>query len=60
MSLRSPWAAAGVVLVTVLVCCFGVRAELAQAHRSETQRTARVATPGPTDLSCGTDPANGC
>ena len=59
MNLRSRWAAAGIVLVTVLVCYFGVRAELAQAHRSETQGNPHFAAraPGP---ACGVDPANGC
>ena len=60
MNLRSRWAAAGVVLVTVLVCYFGVRAELAQAHRSETQRTPHLATRASADSVCGTDPANRC
>jgi hypothetical protein len=41
---RSRWAAAGFVLATMVVCYFGVRAELAQAQLSTAQRAARVAT----------------
>jgi hypothetical protein len=54
MNLRSRWVAAGVVLVTVLVCYFGVRAELAQAHRADAQQTRQLATPATADLACGT------
>jgi len=60
MNHRSWWAAAGFVIVTVLVCYFGVRAELAQAQHSATQRATRVATAGPADRFCGADPASGC
>ena len=60
MNLRSRWAASGIVLVTVLVCFFGVRAELAQAHQSGMQRTPHVATLAIANLACGTDPAGGC
>ena len=60
MNLRSRSAAAGIVLVTVLICFLGVRAELAQAHRSATQRTPDVAKPAIANLACGTDPAGGC
>jgi hypothetical protein len=41
---RSRWAAAGFVLATILVCYFGVRAELSQAQLSSAQHTMRVAT----------------
>jgi hypothetical protein len=51
MNLRSRWGAAGVVLATVLVCYFGVRAELTQAQRVEAQRTPHLATPATADLT---------
>jgi hypothetical protein len=51
MNLRSRWVAAGVVLITVLVCYFGVRAELAQAHRIDAQRSSHFATPATADLA---------
>jgi hypothetical protein len=60
MNLSSRWVAAGVVLITVLVCCFGVRAELAQAHRSESRHTPHLATSATADLTCGTDAAARC
>ncbi len=60
MILRSRWAAAGIVLVTLLVCYMGVRAELSQAHRSATRRTPEFAAPATADLSCGRDAASGC
>ena len=60
MILRSRWAAAGVVLVTGLVCYLGVRAELAQARRSEAERITHLASPATADLACGTDPADRC
>jgi hypothetical protein len=60
MNFRSRWLAAGVVLVTVLVCYLGVRAEFAQAHRSDAQHTEHFATPATADLNCGTNPAKGC
>jgi hypothetical protein len=53
MNCRSRWLAAGVVLVTVLVCLLGVRAELAQARRSDAQRSQRLAAPATADLNCG-------
>jgi hypothetical protein len=54
MNIRSPWPAAGVVLGTLLVCFFGVRAELTLAHQSEAQRGPHLATPTTADLACGT------
>jgi hypothetical protein len=51
MNLRSPWFATGVVLVTVVACYFGVRAELAQAHQAEAQRSAQFAAPPTADLA---------
>jgi hypothetical protein len=57
---RSQWAAVSFVLATVIVCFFGVRAELAQAQLSSTQRATRVATAVPADRDCGADPASGC
>jgi hypothetical protein len=52
MNIRSQWPAAGVVLGTLLVCFFGVRAELTLAHQSEAQRGPH--TPVTADLACGT------
>jgi hypothetical protein len=43
MNFNSRWVAAGVVLVTLVVCFFGVRAELAQAQRSESRQTPHLA-----------------
>jgi hypothetical protein len=60
MNLNSRWVAAAVVLVTVVVCCLGVRAELAQARRSEAQRTPHFSAPATADLACGADPAYKC
>jgi hypothetical protein len=60
MNFRSRWLAAGVVLATILVCYLGVRAELAQARRSDAQRIQQLATPATADLNCGTNPAKGC
>jgi hypothetical protein len=60
MNYRARWLAAGVVLVTVLVCFLGVRAELAQARRSDAQRTQHLATPATADLNCGTNSTKGC
>ncbi len=60
MNLSSRWVAAGVVLVTVVVCFFGVRAELAQAHRSESRQTPHLAISASADLTCGTDAAARC
>jgi hypothetical protein len=51
MNLRSRWVAAGVVLITALVCYLGVRAELAQAHRIDAQRAPRFATPATAELA---------
>jgi len=60
MNLNSRWVAAGVVLVTVLVCFFGVRAELAQAQRSESRQTSHLAMPATADLACGSDAGAKC
>jgi hypothetical protein len=60
MNLSSRWVAAGVVLVTVLVCVFGVRAELAQARRTESQQNPQLAISATADLACGTDAAARC
>jgi hypothetical protein len=60
MNLRSRWVAAGVVLVTLLVCYAGVRAELARARLSETQRTPQLATSTTADPACGIEAANRC
>jgi hypothetical protein len=60
MNLRSRWVASGVVLVTVLVCYFGVRAELSQAHRIQTQGTPHFDTSATAELTCSTDPAGKC
>jgi hypothetical protein len=49
MNIRSQWPAAGVVLVTLLVCFFGVRAELTLAHQSEVQRGPLLAAPTAAD-----------
>jgi hypothetical protein len=57
---RSRWAAAGFVLATIIVCYFGVRAELVQAQLSSAQRATRVATAVQADRVCGADPAGGC
>jgi hypothetical protein len=51
MNLRSRWFATGVVLVTAVACYFGVHAELAQAHRTEAQRSAHFAAPATADLA---------
>jgi hypothetical protein len=51
MNLRSRWVAAGVVLITALVCYLGVRAELAQAHRIDAQRAHGFATPATAELA---------
>jgi hypothetical protein len=60
MNLSSRWVAAGVVLVTLLVCFFGVCAELAQAHRTESRQTPQLAISATADLACGTDAAARC
>jgi hypothetical protein len=60
MNFRSPWLAAGVVLGTVLVCFLGVRAELAQARRSDVQRTQHLAAPATADLNCRANSTKGC
>jgi hypothetical protein len=60
MNLSSRWVAAGVVLVTVLVCFFGVRAELAQVHRTESQQTPHLAISASADQACDTDAAARC
>jgi hypothetical protein len=60
MNPSSRWVAAGVVLVTILVCYFGVRAELAQARQTESRQTSHLALPATADLACGTDAAARC
>ncbi len=60
MNPSSRWVAAGVILVTVLICFFGVRAELAQARRTQSQQTPQLAISASADLACGTDAAARC
>ena len=58
MNLRSPWVAVSVVLVTIALCAFGVRTELAQARRSATPHTAHVRAPAAENPACGADAAS--
>jgi len=55
MNLRSPWVAVSVVLVTIVVCVFGVHTELAQARRSVIPRTAHVQAPAAENSACGAE-----
>jgi hypothetical protein len=63
MNLRSRATAAGVVtLITMAICFFGVRAELARGQRSEDQRTPQVGQldRGEADRYCARHFADGC
>jgi hypothetical protein len=63
MNLRSRVAVAGAVTLTTLaICFFGVRAELARAHRSDDQmaQQARQLDRGEADRYCARHFADGC
>jgi hypothetical protein len=63
MNLRSRITAAGVVtLITMAICFFGVRAELARGQRAEDLRTPQVGQldRGEADRYCARHFADGC
>jgi hypothetical protein len=62
MNLRSRTAAGVVTLITLAICCFGVRAELARGHPSVNQSAPQVGRldRDEADRYCARHFADGC